>query len=253
MTPWVLRLILANVAMQFITMAFPIVRYALLLVPALIPSRPWTVITYMFLHAPGIMHILFNMIALYFFGPAVEARLGSRRFVALYFTSGIMAALVSVPFTPMVPIVGASGAVFGVMLAFARFWPRQQIYIWGVLPIEARWLVIFLTALSLWSGFSGASQGVAHFAHLGGFLGGFLYLKWAEWRSPARRFKKKAQAPPPPREGDRTIERWQSISTENIHPLNREEVERLLEKIASRGPKSLTPDERAFLERFASR
>jgi membrane associated rhomboid family serine protease len=252
MTPWVLRLILANVAMFFVTAAYPVARWALLLVPALIPSRPWTVVTYMFLHG-GFMHILFNMIALFFFGPAVEARLGSRRFVALYFTSGIMAALVSVPFTPNVPIVGASGAVFGVMLAFARFWPRQQIYIWGVLPVEARWLVIFLTGLSLWSGFSGASQGVAHFAHLGGFLGGFLYLKWTDWRSPARRFKRKAQAPPPPREGDRTLERWQSIRTEDIHPLNREEVERLLQKIESRGPKSLTPDERAFLERFASR
>jgi membrane associated rhomboid family serine protease len=253
MTPWVLRIIIANIAMHFVTMAFPIVRYVLLLVPALIPYRPWSVVTYMFLHAPGIMHILFNMIALYFFGPAVEARLGSRRFVVLYFVSGIMAALVSLPFTPFVPIVGASGAVFGVMLAFARFWPRQQIYIWGILPVEARWMVIFLTGLSLWAGFGGQRDGVAHFAHLGGFLGGFVYLKWAEWRSPARRFKKKAQAPPAPRDGDRTMERWQKIRTEGIHPLNRDEVERLLQKIASEGPKSLTPDERAFLERFAER
>ncbi len=253
MTPWVKRIIIANVAMHFVTMAFPIVRYVLLLVPVLIPYRPWSVVTYMFLHAPGIMHILFNMIALYFFGPAVEARLGSRRFVVLYLVSGIMAAIVSLPFTPNVPIVGASGAVFGVMLAFARFWPRQQIYIWGILPVEARWLVIFLTGLSLWAGFGGQRDGVAHFAHLGGFLGGFLYLKWAEWRSPARRFKKRAQAPPPPREGDRTMDRWQKIRTDGIHPLNRDEVERLLRKIASDGPKSLTPDERAFLERFAER
>ena len=252
MTPWVKRIIIANVAMYFVTMAAPIVPSALVLVPALIPQRPWTIVTYMFLHA-GFMHILFNMIALFFFGPAVEARLGSRRFVALYFTSGIMGALVSVPFTPIAYIVGASGAVFGVMLAFARFWPRQQIYIWGVLPVEARWLVIFLTGLSLWSGFSGASQGIAHFTHLGGFLGGFLYLKWSEWRSPARRFKKKAQAPPAPRAGDRAMERWKKIRTDGIHPLNRDEVERLLRKLESDGPKSLTPEECAFLERFAER
>jgi membrane associated rhomboid family serine protease len=253
MTPWVTRIIVVNVAMHVLSMAMPVVRYYLLLVPALIPIRPWSVVTYMFLHAPGLMHILFNMIALYFFGPAVEARLGNRQFVLLYLASGIMAALASLPFTPWVPIVGASGAVFGVMLAFASFWPKQQIFIWGIFPIEARWLVILLTGLSLWAGFGGQRDGVAHFAHLGGFLGGFLYLKWIEWRSPARRFKKRTEAPPPPKEGDRMFERWQNIDTTGIHPLNRDEVERIKTKLQTHGPKSLTPDERAFMERFATR
>jgi membrane associated rhomboid family serine protease len=253
MTPWVTRIIVVNVAMHLLTMAMPVVRYDLLLVPALIPVRPWSVITYMFLHAPGIMHILFNMIALYFFGPAVETRLGSRRFITLYMISGIMAALASLPFTPWVPIVGASGAVFGVMLAFALFWPTQRIFIWGILPIEARWLVILLTGISLWSGIRGQSDGIAHFAHLGGFIGGYLYLKWIDWRSPARRFKKMAQPPPPPKDGDRALQRWEEIDTTGIHPLNRDEVQRILDKLRSSGPKSLTPDERAFMERFASR
>jgi membrane associated rhomboid family serine protease len=239
--------------MYLLILASPTVGNVLMFVPALLPTRPWTVVTYMFLHA-GLWHIGFNMLALYFFGPAVETRLGGRHFVGLYLSSGIMGAVLSIPFTPHAAIVGASGAVFGVMLAFARYWPRQRIYIWGVLPIEARWMVILMTAFSLWAGFGGAQSGVAHFAHLGGFLGGFLYLKWMDWRSPARRFKQKAQVvPPPPRDPDQALERWKRIRREDIHPVNRDEVDRLLDKISREGVKSLTPDERALLERFAGR
>jgi membrane associated rhomboid family serine protease len=253
MTPWVKRILFANVAMYLLILASPAVGNVLMFVPALLPTRPWTVVTYMFLHA-GLWHIGFNMLALYFFGPAVETRLGGRHFVGLYLSSGIMGAVLSIPFTPHAAIVGASGAVFGVMLAFARYWPRQRIYIWGVLPIEARWMVILMTAFSLWAGFGGAQSGVAHFAHLGGFLGGFLYLKWMDWRSPARRFKQKAQVvPPPPRDPDQALERWKRIRREDIHPVNRDEVDRLLDKISREGVKSLTPDERALLERFAGR
>jgi membrane associated rhomboid family serine protease len=253
MTPWVKRILFANVAMYLLTVARPAVGNLLVFVPALLPTRPWSVVTYMFLHA-GIWHIGFNMLALYFFGPAVETRLGGRRFVGLYLSSGVMGALLSIPFTPHAAIVGASGAVFGVMLAFARYWPRQRIYIWAVLPIEARWMVILMTAFSLWSGFGGSRDGVAHFAHLGGFLGGFLYLKWTDWRSPARKFKQKAQVvPPAPRDPEQALERWKRIRREDIHPVNRDEVDRLLDKISREGVKSLTPDERALLERFAGR
>jgi len=253
MTPWVKRIIFANVAMYLLVLARPAVGTVLMFVPALLPHRPWTVVTYMFLHA-GLWHIGFNMLALYFFGPAVETRLGGRHFAGLYLSSGVMGAVLSIPFTPHAAIVGASGAVFGVMLAFARYWPRQRIYIWGVLPIEARWMVVLMTGFSLWAGFGGTRDGVAHFAHLGGFLGGFLYLKWMDWRSPARRFKQKAQAvPPPPRDPDQALERWKRIRREDIHPVNRDEVDRLLDKISREGVKSLTPDERALLERFAGR
>ena len=253
MTPWVKRLLFANVAVFVLTMARPAVMNELAFVPALLPERPWTIITYMFVHA-GFWHIGLNMLVLYFFGPAVEARLGGRHFFGLYFISGITGALLSLVFMPHAPIVGASGAIFGVMLAFAHFWPRQRIYIWAVLPIEARWLVVLYTVFSLWAGFGGAESGIAHFAHLGGFLGGFLYLRWMAWRSPARRFKQKAQAPAAPvRESSQTLERWKRIRREDIHPVNRDEVDRLLAKISKDGVKSLTPDERAFLERFSAR
>lgn len=223
---------------------------------AFIPSlsylleRPWTIVTYMFTHA-GIWHIVFNMLALYFFGPRLEVRLGAARFAWLYFVSGLVAAGVSAVFSRHAGLVGASGAVFGVLFGYARYWPRDLIYIWGVLPIEARWLVIVLTGMSLWFGFSGTAQGIGHFAHLGGFAGGWLYLAWYERRSPARRFRQRAQpAAAPPTTA--SLERWRRIDPDAMHPVNREELERLLQKIAARGVESLSVEERAFLDRFAA-
>ncbi|UCF19883.1 MAG: rhomboid family intramembrane serine protease [Gemmatimonadota bacterium] len=251
MTRWVSRLVYANVAVYLLTAVQPGVVPALWLVPAAIPYRPWTVVTYMFLHG-GLLHLLFNMIGLFFFGPRLEQRLGSRHFLGLYFASGIAGALLSL-LSPYARIVGASGAVFGVLLGFARYWPRVQILIWGIVPIEARLLVPIMTALSLFGGFSGRSGGIAHFAHLGGFLGGYLYLKWMEHRSPARRFQKQATAPirkSAARLGG-DIERWEKIRPEDLHPVNREELDRVMEKIRDSGVGSLTADERAFLDRFS--
>jgi membrane associated rhomboid family serine protease len=251
MTPWVRRLLVANVIVFFLTMMFPYLRYALAFIPLGIVRQPWTawsVVTYMFVHA-DIWHILFNMLILFFFGPRLEVRLGSGKFLALYLVSGLTAAAVSATFSPSAAIIGASGAVFGVQLAYARYWPRDLIYIWGVLPVEARWLVIVLAAISLYAGFSGAMSGIAHFAHLGGFAGGWAYLKWIESRSPARRWKKQVQPPEEkPRNAD--LARWRGIDRSAVHPVNREELDRLMTKIEERGVGSLTPDERALLDRF---
>jgi membrane associated rhomboid family serine protease len=252
MTAWVRRLVVANVAMFLVTMAFPRTYNVLALVPTAVVFRPWTIVTYMFLHA-GLGHIFFNMLALFFFGPRLELRLGGRGFVTLYFVSGIVAAVASIVFTPRAAVIGASGAVFGVQLGYARYWPRDLILIWGVIPIEARWLVALMTAMSLWFGFRGIGGNIAHFAHLGGFLGGYLYLKWRDWRSPARRFKQKAAPPAASAIGAADVERWRRIPRDEIHPLNREELDRLLDKIGATGIGSLTADERAFLERFSGR
>ncbi|MEO8333352.1 MAG: rhomboid family intramembrane serine protease [bacterium] len=245
MTPWVLRLVIANVIVYFLQQTIQPLTGQLAFVPALMLSRPWTIITYMFLHG-SLTHILFNMIALYFFGSRVESRLGPERFFALYFLSGIAGALLSFVFAPYAPIIGASGAVYGVMLAFARFWPRDQILIWGVLPIEARWLVAISTMMSLYGGFSGGG-GVAHFAHLGGFLGGFLYLLFLERTHGAKRFQKRATAGPPP---DALQGSWQKVDRGAIHAVNKDEVNRILDKISASGLKSLTPQERLFLSNF---
>lgn len=252
MTPWVLRLILANVVshvlVTYLVRSDPItagrVLNALILVPSQALTHPWTVVTYMFLHS-NLWHILFNMLGLFFFGPRLEQRLGGRHFLGLYFAGGVMGAVLSYFFTPDAHIIGASGAVFGVFLGFARYWPRERVYIWGILPVESRVLVAVMTFLSLYYGARGGGD-VAHFAHLGGFAGGYIFLRWAEWSSPAARFKRRAQAPAKVVNADQ----WRNISREEMHPVNREELDRVLAKLEAKGAGSLTIDEKAFLNRF---
>lgn len=252
MTPWVMRLLMANGAMFLLQLTLPGIEQTLAFVPAWILFRPWTLVTYMFLHG-GLGHLFFNMLSLFFFGPRIEARLGSRRFLILYFVSGIAGALLSLIFSPNAAVIGASGAVFGIMLAFASFWPRDQILIWGILPVEARVLVIAMTALALFGGFTGAQGGIAHFAHLGGFLGGWLSLKWFERHSDTRKWQAKV-APAPPRESsESSLARWRRIRRDSLHEVNRAELDRILDKISSQGMGSLTPGDREFLERFSAR
>ncbi|HXV85314.1 MAG TPA: rhomboid family intramembrane serine protease [Gemmatimonadales bacterium] len=245
MTPWVTRLLLANGAMFLLTAAFPVVAWALALVPGLLLVRPWTVVTYMFLHADP-WHLLFNMLGLFFFGPRLESRLGSRKFLMLYLISGVAGALLSV-FTPRAAIVGASGALFGVYYGFAHFWPRDRILVWGIIPVEARVLVIIMTVLALYGGMTGGG-GVAHLAHLGGFVGGFLYLRLSQRYSAAARFRALAQ--PSGRAGLGDLARWRTIHADGMHPVNRAEYDRVMKKISDEGVSQLTPSERAFLDRF---
>jgi membrane associated rhomboid family serine protease len=244
-----MRLVIANVVMFLITMASPVVTNKLMFVPALILLQPWTLITYMFLHA-NITHILFNMLGLFFFGPCLETMLGSRNFLLLYFISGICGGLLSFLFASYTPIVGASAAVFGVFYAFARYWPKEMLYIWGIVPVQARWMVVGMTALSLFSGFAGFEHGIAHFAHLGGFIGGFLFIKWVDSNSSAAKFQKKVM-PPAPSSTD--IQKWMNISREGLHEVNREQLDRVLNKLKTTGIESLTPDEISFLDRFSKR
>jgi len=253
MTPWVLRLLIANGVMFLVSLSLPAVVPALAFVPAQALVRPWTLVTYMFLHG-GLGHLFFNMLSLFFFGPRLEERLGARNFLILYFVSGVAGALLSLAFNPWAAVIGASGAVFGVLLGFARYWPRVQILIWGIIPIEARWLVAGMTALALFGGFAGgAGGGIAHFAHLGGFLGGWACLKYFEYASPARRFKRQMATPTPRESFESALARWSRIRRDNLHEVNRAELDRILDKISSQGIQSLTPGDREFLERFSAR
>lgn len=254
MSRWVLRLILANVALFFLEQQAPALMEHLVLVPAQAWREPWTIISYMFLHDPnGFGHIFFNMLALFFFGSRLENRLGGKSFLGLYFCSGIMGALLSLLLAPHASIIGASGAVFGVMLGYAWFWPRDQILIWGIFPIEARWLIILTTAITLWSGFRGGGT-VAHFAHLGGFVGGYLFLRLQAKRSGMERFRR-ATLPSAPRleTTASAFERWKKIRRDQLHEVNRDELDRILDKIGAAGIGSLTPGEREFLDRFSAR
>ncbi|HUF76619.1 MAG TPA: rhomboid family intramembrane serine protease [Longimicrobiales bacterium] len=256
MTPWVKRLLIANIVVFFPTMAIQELYLLLLLYPPAVIVRPWTLVTYMFLHA-GVAHLLFNMIGLFFFGPRLESRLGSRGFLWLYFLSGLGGAVFSLIFAREAAVVGASGAVYGVLLGFALYWPRERIYIWGILPVEAWLLATLLVFGSLYAGVNpGAGSRTAHFAHLGGLAFAFVFLKWWEWRKVAakRAFQKQLKPDASPRgvSGDRiAIARWKGISMESLHELNRGEVERLIAKVEREGVASLSQSERDFLDRIS--
>ncbi len=247
MTPWVGRLLIANIIVYFLQLSQPAVTGALTLVPSLLLERPWTILTYMFAHSPGgISHILFNMLSLYIFGPRVEMKLGGTNFIWLYLVSGITGGLLSLVFTPNAFIVGASGAIFGVQLAFAKYFPRERIFIWGVLPVEARVLVVVMTGISIFGGFSGGGN-TAHFAHLGGYVGAFFYLLVMERRTPSAKWQTKVSGPKPSAVamGD-----WRGIEVEKVNQYNRDEVKRILDKITATGESSLTSQEKVFLGHF---
>jgi membrane associated rhomboid family serine protease len=256
MTPWVLRLLVANVAMYLVAEPGSPLYYRLAFAPAWVFRQPWSIITYMFLHA-GFWHILFNMVGLYFFGPRLEARVGARDFILLYLLSGVVGAALSFFFSPGAAIVGASGAVFGVLYGFAHYWPHERIFIWGILPVPARGMVLGLAGLSIYFGITGGGAGVAHFAHLGGFAGGWAYLKIRDRRGQS--FRRKATRGAQPSAIDklsgraaRVEKQWQDIPLDTLHEINRAEVERIRGKIDEQGVASLTPDERAFMNRMAA-
>jgi membrane associated rhomboid family serine protease len=243
MTRWVTRLLIANVAVFLLQNVRSDLTGWLAFIPALALERPWTLVTYMFVHGDW-GHIFFNMLALFFFGPQLEHEMGSRNFVQLYFFSGLMGAALSV-LMPFSAIIGASGAVYGVMMGFAYLWPRAPIYVWGILPVQARTMVIIMTALSIYGGLGGGDN-IAHFAHLGGFLGGFLYLRW--W---IRRLHTPMTEASPVQFSNDDLRRWESIPREGMHEVNRAELERILAKIRTEGPGRLTSGEIEFLNRFS--
>ncbi len=253
MTPWVARLLFLNVVMFVLQGVVSGLTFHLQLIPAFLLVRPWTIVTYMFLHG-GIWHIFFNMLVLFFFGPRLEARLGGRRFLTLYFIAGVIGGLFA--FTaPLNPVIGASGATYGVMLAYAYYWPRDVVHLYFLLPIEVRWLVVGMTVLSLVSGFGGAGDGVAHFTHLGGFLGAWVYLKVLDRTTGARRFQARAVAAAPPSVATTSsaVARWSRIQREGLHPVNLEELDRVMAKLQREGVSRLTDGEKEFLERFSQR
>jgi membrane associated rhomboid family serine protease len=247
-SPWVKRILIANVVVFGVQQLAPFSLDLLVFVPRFVFTRPWTIVTYMFLHG-GLGHLFFNMLAMFFFGSRVEMRIGARHFLQLYFIAGVSGALLSMVMAPMASIIGASAGVFGVMLAFATYWPRERIYIWGVIPVEAWLLVLLATLFSLYSGFGGSRGGVADFAHLGGFVGAFIYLWVMNRYSAANRFKARVSSVPPRTE--RALkENWRNMDLSGVHELSRQDVNRILDKISAEGIGSLTPQEKQFLSNF---
>ena len=138
----------------------------------------WQLATYIFLHG-GFFHILFNMFGLYMFGSELEATWGTREFTKYFFLCGIGAGITSVVVSPNspIPIIGASGAIFGLLLAYGMLFPNRLIYLYMIIPIPAKWFVVIFGAITFLSALSVSNSGVAYVAHLGGMIFGFIYLK----------------------------------------------------------------------------
>ena len=225
---------------------------------------PWQLVTYMFLHG-GFGHLFFNMLALWMFGMELENLWGSRRFLIYYATCGLGAGLTNllVPLVvgPAGPTVGASGAVFGVLVAFGMLFSDRPIYMYFLLPIKAKFFVTAYILLELFYGMFGMQTGVAHFAHLGGAAVGFVYtLMIVRGISPASLWEKLAGGTSP-------AYRWRSggrASTDDVldakfydiktgRPLNREDeatqevIDAILDKINISGYQSLTEEEKRIL------
>jgi len=155
--------------------------YFLSMIPGVVmEGSVWTFATYMFVHG-NFSHILFNMLALFIFGTQVERYMGSREFLLFYFVTGVLAGVFSFVVyyfsgSYWVVLMGASGAIFAVELAYAVFFPDSIIYLWGLLPLRAPIMVLGFTALELFSSVFGLNQGVAHLTHLAGFGFAWLYF-----------------------------------------------------------------------------
>ena len=185
MPPVTTLLIAANAGVFLLLVAAPGLLTSFALWPVGAGFQPWQLLTYAFLHG-GLFHIAFNMFALYMFGSAIERVFGARRYLAYYLVcvlSAAIAQLLTAAITGAVyPTVGASGGVFGLLLAYAIYFPHSRIIlIFPPIPMPARVFVVVYAALELFLGVTGTEEGVAHFAHLGGLVGGFIMLRY--WRS----------------------------------------------------------------------
>lgn len=195
MPPVTTALLVANVAIYLLQMLVPALATPFALWPigagaasgGAVEFRPWQLLTYAFLHA-DLMHLAVNMFALYMFGSAMELVVGPRRYLYYYTVCLLTAAVAQLAVAALTakfyPTVGASGAVFGLLLAYAVYFPNNKVMLlFPPIPLRARTFVALYAVLELFLGVTGAQAGVAHFAHLGGLVGGAMMLySWRAFR-----------------------------------------------------------------------
>ncbi len=262
LTPWVRRLIAANAIVYLLSITIFTGNWFIELF-AFSPTgvdRPWGFLTYMFVHG-SFLHLAFNMLMLFFFGPGVERKMGGTAFLRYYVLCGLggpVLAFAIALFMPVMPFVGASAAVFGVALAFAWYWPDARVYLFPLpVPIPIKYLVAFLVMLDLLPLMLGVDDGIAHLAHLGGFLFGIIYLKGEALFE--RGLKQPAARAPEARVLVPHSTAAEEPENGPVRPLSRgesrrdrhKEVDRVLDKISASGMASLTPEERKLLDEMS--
>ena len=295
MPPVIKWLIAANVIIFVLPMILPATEEPIFFNGALWPwaselFRPWQYITTMFLHG-GFMHLLLNMFILWMFGIEIAQMWGTKKFLVFYFLSGIGASLLHSLVTSIeggtFPAVGASGAIFGVLVAFGMLYPNRMVFMMFLFPMKAKYAVMIFIVIDLFMGMRNVpGDNIAHFAHLGGALAGFLLMKSGAHGKIASVFggeggsemagSSGASTPwvstPPPRqrpvsrtdrnESARIIDaRFHDVSERT--PANRpvslnfgdqqEQVDAILDKISREGYNALTPEEKKILTDASNR
>ena len=202
----------------------------------------WQLVTYMFLHG-GFWHIFFNMFIFWMFGTELEMEWGSKQFLKYYFICGIGAGILNILLTSSDPnypgTVGASGAIYGIMVAYALRYPNRPVYIYFLFPVKVKYLVGFLALVSFLSTWNAQGDGIAHAAHLGGMLVGFIYLKyWDNFYKLKSIFKQTEKKP---------RSRVSPTDDEKVE-YYRKKIDELLDKINRVGYLKLTDEEKEELE-----
>lgn len=254
--------VLALLLQQFTIDGFPLAR----IIADVFPLYPigggfqvWQLFTYMFMHG-SFMHLLFNMFALWMFGLELENEWGARKFLTYYFLCGLGAGLANLfiapLFAPAAPTVGASGAIYGVLLAFGMMYPDRPIFVYFLLPVRARYFVMVYMALEVYAGVTSTSDGVAHFAHLGGAAVGFLAILWDQKRFPFQELITRRHERYVPTE---KVNEYSTAAQGRIYDAkyydvrDREEkvsqarVDEILDKISQSGYQSLSDSEKKLL------
>lgn len=241
-TKGVKRLIIINVVIWLLML----VGYNLLspfgLTPTLVKKGYiWQLFTYMFLHG-DFFHILFNMFILWMFGRSIEEEWGTKEFVKYYFITGIGAGVFTfiLSINSSIPTIGASGAIFGILVAYAMLFPDSLIYVWFLFPVKAKYLVMFFAILELIASVRYTPDGIGHFAHLGGMVVGYLYLKSDRRLFGFLKFFKKIKY----KKKLRTLHKKREKTEELM-----KRVDQILDKINQVGYDNLSKEEKKILEK----
>jgi membrane associated rhomboid family serine protease len=275
---WLLALNIGVYFLQLTLFAPDSVYSALALDPARFPSSWWTALTYMFVHA-WLAHLAFNMFTLWMFGPRLEQVWGTRSFVQFYLWCGLGGAIAHLIFAQHSAVIGASGAISGVLVAYALRWPDEEVYLFGVIPMKSRWLIAAMIGMNIIFALSPGS-GIDWTAHVGGMAFGWIFLKLSSlggltrvkgWVSaapeesedmpravPRNRSPMRDQA----RGVDEVVARSNAVVLRESKPLQHvpkqespkeyaARVNRVLDKISQQGIDSLSRDERRLLEEMS--
>jgi membrane associated rhomboid family serine protease len=249
MPPAVKGLLIANVViylLQLVTQRTLVVMFGLIPAAVIRNFEIWRLATYMFLHG-GLLHILINMFILWMFGVTIEQTWGTKRFLFYYFMTGIAGGIFSTAFQPssMVPTIGASGAIYGLLAAYAVMFPNQIMYLYFIIPMKVKYAVLLFVGLEFVASLGSTPDGIGHLAHLGGAVVGFIYLKldwrlriWGRKLSPLRfidglRYRTKS----------RKLEQNRRQAEDVM-----KRVDEILDKINRVGIENLGEEERRFLE-----